>query len=233
MIKRNVCFYVLSLLVLYLLAACSSNGSTTSKLNCSREGEICVTLSTVKSFASSDPIGLKITITSSKDISDLNLTLHTGGEITMDGPQTWENNLSSPSISPGYAYWNFSIKGGQTLTYNRVLHLLPNEGNFNVNVDIVNLSRTIEAQDSFYIHLTKAGGQVILAGTPLPPYTPNLTLPAYGPGTPVPTFITNPTNPGNITTTPVVPLVSTSTPTTQPYPPPSSPTPSPTSHPYP
>ena len=106
---------------------------------------------------------------------------------------------------------------------------------------MVNTGRIIDAEDEFYVHLTKPVGPVILAGTPLPPYTPNLTLPAYGPGTPVPTFVTNPTNQWmvtpsletNITTTPFAPLIATSTPTTQPYPPPSSPTPSPTLHSYP
>ncbi len=235
--RSGICLNILAMLALCYLAACSQGGSAPGRMNCSHGGEVCVSLSTVKSFAISDSVALKITVSSSKDISDLYLTLHTGADITVDGPQTWENDLSSPSIAPGYAYWDFAVKAGQTIIFNRVLHFLQSEGYFNIDVNVVNFGRIIEAEDSFYVLLTQAGGQVIMAGTPLPPHTPNVTSAVYGPGTPVPTFVTNPTNPWmatpvpsvvtNLTSTPIVPLVATSTPLTPPYPPPSSSTPYP------
>jgi hypothetical protein len=78
-----------------LLAACSPGGAASGRVNCSHGGEVCVNLSTVKSFAMGDAVPLKITVTSSKDISDLSITIDTGTEITMDGTQTWENDLSN------------------------------------------------------------------------------------------------------------------------------------------
>ncbi len=193
MIKRIICFSVLSILVLYFLTACSSSGSNTGKTNCSRDGEVCVSLTTANSFKVSDPVFFKISVTSTKEFPDLHLTFHTGAEISMDGSQTWENNISNSSTAPGYAYWNFAIKAGQILTFNRVLHFSSTEGYFNINAEVVNTGRTIDAIDSLYILSSKGDGQVILAGTPLPPYTPNVTSAVYGPGTPAPSLVTNPT----------------------------------------
>ena len=180
-----------------------------------------------------DAVPITITVISSKDISDLELKLQTGTEITINGPQTWENDLSNPSTSPGFAYGDFAIKAGQTLPFNRVLHFPLKEGYFTIVVEVANIGRTIAAEDSFSVLLTKeADGQVSMAETPLPPHTPNDTSGVYGPGTPVPSPLTNPTYPLMVTPV-VVPLVATSTPIAPPYPPPSSPSPSPTAHPYP
>jgi hypothetical protein len=77
-----------------LLAACSPGGAASGRVNCSYEGEVCVSLSTVKTFAMGDAVPITITVTSSKDISDLHLSLHTGAEITINGPQTWESGLT-------------------------------------------------------------------------------------------------------------------------------------------
>ena len=185
-------------------------------------------LSNVKSFAMGDAVPITITVTSSKDISDLGMSINTGMEITMDGPQTWEKNVANPTIDRGVAYGNFSIKAGQTLTFHRVLHFPQKEGYFTIVAEVANIGRTIAAHDYFSVLLTKeAGGQVSMAGTPLPPHTPNVTLPVYGPGTQAPPRLTRPTYP--IMMTPTVPLVSTPVaPASNPYP-----YSSPYSHPYP
>jgi hypothetical protein len=85
---------VLAILATGLLAACSPGGAASGRVNCSYEGEVCVSLSTVKTFAMGDAVPITITVTSSKDISDLHLSLHTGAEITINGPQTWESGLT-------------------------------------------------------------------------------------------------------------------------------------------
>jgi hypothetical protein len=235
----GISLHILVILALCYLAACSPGGPSSGKLNCSHGGEVCITLSTVQSFAAGDPVQLKITVTSSKDITDLNVVLHTGAEVSVDGPQTWENYLTYSSIDKGYAYWNFAIKAGQSLTFNRVLHFPLKEGYFYVSAEVVNLGRIITAVDSFYVVLTQDGGQVIRSGTPLPLLTPKITLQVFGPGTPTPTLYINPTNPWMAThvpspvTSPFVPLVATSTPIPLPYPPPFFPTPYPYPYPYP
>jgi len=227
----RICLLILVIFAISLLSACSPGGVASRRSNCSQGGEVCVNLSTVKSFAMGDPVPLKITVTSSKDFADLNLTLHIGGGITVDGPQTWEKNISNPTIDRGVAYWNFSIKAGQSLTFTRVLHFPQSEGYFNIDVSVVNTGRIIDAEDYFNVLLTKEnGGQVILEGTPLPPHTPNDTSGVYGPGTPTPTLVTNPTY-AHPTSTPVTPFIATST--SPPYPLPSSSPPLQNSVPYP
>jgi len=237
-----ICLNILAVLALGFLAACSPGGSSASRPNCSHGGEVCVSLNMAKSFAMGEPLPLQITVTSSKDFSDLSITLDTGTEITLDGPQTWENFISNSTIDRGIAWWTFSIKAGQTISFNRVLHFPSKEGYFFVLVNVVNTGRIIDAVDSFNVLLEKSGGQVTLPGTPLPPHTPNVTSAVYGPGTPWPTFVIEPTKPWmtagpfpwtTYAPTQSSPLVATSTPTRPPYPPPASPPPSPTSHPYP
>jgi hypothetical protein len=104
-----------------------------------------------------------------------------------------------------------------------------------VIADVVNPGRILEAIDSLYIHLTKEGGIINKEGTPFPPYTPNFTPAAYGPGTPVPTQLlasplpwmmtptlaartSIPSPVTNLTATQFVPLAATSTPLASPYP---------------
>jgi len=220
---------ILSIAII-LQASCYPGG--TQRSNCSHGGEVCVSLSTVKSFAMGEPVPLKITVTSSKDISSLHVTIHTDAEVTMDGPQTWEKDISNPTNDRGFANWDFAIKAGQTRTFNRILHFPQREGYFYVVVVVVNFDQLIEAQESFYAVLTdENGGQVILAGTPLPRHIPKVTPAVYGPGTPKPTLEIMPTSTPEATP---IPLHET-TPVGPPYPQPSPPAFPliPTSSPYP
>jgi hypothetical protein len=231
---------VIWLLILAIFAtgsftACSPGESAHNRMNCSTGGEVCIYLSTVDSFSTGDPVALKVKVTSSNEISDIHLRLHTSPEVTVDGPQGWEDFLSYTSIEMGYADWDFAIKAGQTLTFNRVLHFPVKEGWFYVNAEVVNTGRTLVGTDSFGVLITKGDGKVLREGTPPPPYTPNVTAAAYGPGTPVPTAL--PAQPfpwettslpatdtplppikTNPTPTQLVPLVATSTSTSNPYP---------------
>jgi hypothetical protein len=171
----------------------------------------------------SEPVKLSIKVTSSKDVSDLNVSLHTSADVTTDGTQSWENYLSQTLIQPGYAIWDFAIKAGQTLTFNRVLHFPADEGHFDISTEVVNVGRTLVGTDSFEVHMTKDGGTVYREGTPIPLYTPDATSAAYGPGTPFPTFLlpTNTPSPSLVTSPTsiqIVPLVATSTPLPSPYP---------------
>jgi hypothetical protein len=118
----KICLLILVILALCYLAACSPGGSASGRLHCSKGGEICISLSAVQSFSMGAPVPLQITVSSQKDISDLNVALTIGGDVTVDGPQTWENYLTSSSIIQGIAFWDFGIKAGQSLTFNRVLH---------------------------------------------------------------------------------------------------------------
>lgn len=216
--KRPWIFLLVLSIAISLLVSCYPGGA--QRPNCSHGGEVCVSLSTVKSFAKGGTIPLKITVTSSKDISSLHITIHTNAEITMDGPQTWEKDISNPTNDRGFANWDFAIKAGQTRTFNRVLHLPQKQGYFNVTLDVAGVDRIIDAQDSFYVVLSdENGGQAIFAGTPFPHLTPKVTPAVYGPGTPKPTIQIEPTSTPEATP---IPLHET-TPVGPPYPQPSPP----------
>jgi len=231
--RAGIWLLIWMLLATGSLTACSPGGSAHNQPNCSYGSEVCIYVSTVDTFSPSASVALKIKVTSSKEISDLYLRLHTSSEVKVDGPQGWEDYLSYTSIEPGYADWDFAIMAGQTLTFNRVLHFPTQEGWFYVNAEVVNVGRTLVGKDSFGVLITKDGGFVIREGTPLPPYTPDVTAAAYGPGTPVPTLLPpqpfpwektsspatdTPTPPVKSSPTPteLVPLVATST--SNPYP---------------
>jgi hypothetical protein len=215
----EICLAILVILAACFLDACSSGGS----VKCSAGGEVCIGMSTAPAFSMGSPVSLRITVTSSKDIPDLHVTLAKPAEVIMDGPQSWENYLSTSSNDPLFAYWNFAIKAGQTLTFDRVLHFPSHEGLFDIVAEAVNSGRIIEAVDSFSVQITNNGGHIIRAGTPFLPYTPNVTMAIYGPGTPFPKFMIATNTP-----TPIrfASLVATSTHLTLPYPPPPSITPS-------
>jgi len=186
------------------------------------------------------PMLLNIEVSSTKDYSDLHVLLQTTSGVTVDGPQSWENYLITSVNEPGIVYWDFAIKAGQTLAFNRVLRFPSQEGYYQIIVEVVNKDRSIDAIENFHVLLEHYGAQVIGNGTPIPPYTPNVTSASYGLGTPVPTDVpniqtVNATLATQTTPTPFSPLLATSTPLTSPYPPPpsSSPTPTPQSSPYP
>lgn len=202
------------------LVACAPGGSSPDKVNCSLEGEVCININTVETFPRGDALTLKIEVTSSKDFSDLHVALHALGGIAVDGPENWEKNLSSTFNRPGLATWNFAIRAGQTITFERILHFPSQEGWYSIQAEVVNVGRTIVGIDSFDVLLTKDGGFIVMEGTPPPPYTPDVTSSAYGPGTLSPTFLPAQPFPWEVTHAPVTdtpaPTIKTNPTPTQP-----------------
>ncbi len=223
--KRSmICRLIIVILVGYFVSACSPGVSTSDQPNCSSGGEVCIYLTVAEPIQISKPLNIAIKVTSKKDISDLNVTLHTPSEVTVDGPKNWESNLTFTSIQPGLTSWNFDIKAGQTLTFNRVLHFSQNDGYFYIGAGFIAFNGTLTGIDSFNLQITKGGGVVYREATSIPPYSPNITSAVYGPGTPAPAFLLPSSTPNRTTSintpTQFVPLVATSTPRTSPYPPP-------------
>jgi hypothetical protein len=187
--QSEISLLIIVILAVCSLSACSPGGLFSDKQNCSSDGEVCIHITTVDKFQTGNPINLKIEVTSTKDISDLHVTLRTDYDVKVDGPRNWESYLTTTSIEQGYAGWDFAIKAGQTLSFDRVLHYPAHEGWFYVVASVANVGRTIEGVDSFEVLITSDGGYVLRAGTPPPVYTPNITVAAYSPGTPFPTLI--------------------------------------------
>lgn len=186
--RPEICPLIFVILAACYLAACTSGGSAFNRINCSSGGEICITITPVEPMHFADPVTVMIKVTSSKDISDLHVSLHTLPVVKVDGPRDWESNLSSRTNDPGIATWDFTIKAGQTLTFNRVLHFPPEVGYFDVGVRVATIDQTLVGVDSFTVH-TAHDEKYYKAGTPVPLYTPNVTVAAYGPGTPFPTLV--------------------------------------------
>jgi hypothetical protein len=211
--RPEICFLILVMIASFSLVACSPDGIVSNKMNCSSGGELCITTSVNDTIQFGGPVKLSIKVTSSKDMSDLEVSIHSPSDFTVDGPQGWENFLTYASLQPGYAIWTFDIKAGQTLTFNRVLHFPSKEGYFDIIVVVVNPGGTLIGTDSFTVHMTKNGGVIYGEGTSLPPEVPYVTLPVYGPGTPYPTFL--PTETRIVMPTPMPtqfsPLAATST----------------------
>ncbi len=226
--KLRIFLTGLAIISITLLASCFQSGSSSNAVNCSAGKEVCITIDKVQPFTMGEPMLLNISVHSEKDFTVLHASLQTFSGVTVDGPQTWETYLTTAVNDPGLAYWDFSIKAGQTLTFKRVLRFPPDEGYYWMVVEVVNTGRIYIASESLTVLLEHKGVQVVRNGTPMPPHTPNATMAAYGPGTPAPTFITAPPTRTPFPTpkppsTPSSPLLETS------YPPPSTPTSTPTS----
>jgi len=227
-------FLVCVILVACILTACAQGGavfapggSSSETIHCSEGGEICINLDIIQSFAMKDPVTLKITVTSLKDLDDLHITLHVPGDATVEGIKSWEKNITNTTLEPGYAGWDFPIKAGQSLTFNRVLHFNA-EGYMDFVAEAITPGRSMVAMDDFSVVITGGVGKMYRPGTPLPRMTPIDKSDVYGPGTPVPTFCC-------ATNTPVISHATSAVPTKSSpmlsYPPPSSP--APTLHSYP
>ena len=227
-------------ILLGTLAACTQSGSSPSKPNCSYGGEICLSIkSPDQSFSTSSPFQLEITVSSTKDISDIFLLIENMIDITIDDPNPRESNVTNSSMGRGLSEWNFSIKAGQTNKFIRTFHILPSaEGEYQILVSVFTKDQSIVAREEMYAAVSKSVSEVVREGTPDPTIiVMHNPVTVYGPGTRAPTDL-----PQVITITPrmanpgVTQAVPTSTPVASPnplspYPPP--PTPQPTSSAYP
>ncbi len=231
--RPEICLLILVIIAANSLAACAQGGSEYNQMNCSSEGEVCINVSAAEPINFGKPIKLTIKVTSSKDIPNLHVTLQTPAEVTTDGPQNWENYLSHTLVQPGYAGWDFAIKAGQTLIFNRVLHLPAREDTFFIGAEVITVGRTLVGIDSFYISMTHDGGKIYHSETPIPTVryqvVVSTSFPTVGPSPTFPTLNTPiPSLVIDATPTQFIPLASTSTPRPSPYPGPSQ-SPKPTS----
>lgn len=183
-----------ALAVIFVLAACSQGGGS-NKYKCSQNEEFCIDLQMPDSFSLTDAVPVTLDVTASQDIDYLSVAFQTSsGSVQIDGPETWEEYANDGFIDGNAAIWTFSIKAGETLTFQRNLHFPDRDGNFTVIVSVVTKGRSLEASDVVNIQTKNQRGKVYRSGTKVPPMSPDGTAPSYGPGTPAPTWITYPTD---------------------------------------
>ncbi len=229
--RLEYCLLILVIMATLTLTACAQGRPAYGPGNCSTGREVCISEGAVEPIHFAEPVKLTIKVTSSKEIPNLHVTLQMPAEVTTDGPQDWENYLTHILVQPGYAGWDFAIKAGQSLTFNRALHLPAREDTFFIGAEVVTVGRTLVGTDSFYIVMTHDGGKIYHSETPIPTARyqvvvstsfptlgPSPTFPAPNTPTPSPVINTTPTQ--------FIPPAATFTPSTSPYP-------GPTSSPYP
>jgi hypothetical protein len=186
----NILLVIFVMLVSEFLTACAPGGSASGNSNCSAKGSLCITVSTDSDpkFAVRYRVTLKILVTSQNNLPETFVVLHLNGGVILDGPQSWENYLSHSSYDQGLVTWNFPIKAGQTLTFNRVVRFPKEDGSYNITVTVGTPVEPMAGSDSFDVFVLGESGSIIRAGTPIPLHTPKDNSGVYGPGTPVPTY---------------------------------------------
>ncbi len=213
--------------LLVSLTACTSGSPNQG--GCSEDGELCIALHAEEPIRFGSQVIVTITVTSKKDIADLGVSLSHDADVTIEGPQTWEDNVRRSNTFLGGASWLVSINENQPLTFIRKLYLPPREGMFSVITEASTPDLRIAV--SITIIMTSQGGKVYLSGTsipitegPLPTMNPSMleTLRARPTETPFQTLTPYPTSTGTPTSAYPPPeqrfAPPTIMPTKQPYP---------------
>jgi hypothetical protein len=192
-------YFFLCMLLLVSLTACTTASSSNG--GCSENGEVCVSISAEEPIQYGEPVILTITAISGKNLTNLGVSLYYDIDVVVEGPDSWENNLTETAIFNGGASWIVTAYANQPLTFMRKLQLPPHEGLFPI---IVEASTTdLRAADSITIYITAQGGTILLSGTsipnivnPVPTMNPSLrqTMNARSTDTPFPTLTPLPTN---------------------------------------
>ncbi len=188
-----------SILLIVGLTACAG-ASSFGKHNCSAGGEVCIEVCVDEPIFFGEPVIVTITVTSEKNISRLGVSLYHNVDITVEGPQGWEEDLQNVTIYKSGASWGVPITASRPAIFIRKLILSPREGDFYIIARASTLE--LEAVDMIRIYITKEGGKVYRSGTPIP-ITPGplptidsdtlATLQAMPTATPYPTMPPVPT----------------------------------------
>lgn len=217
--------------ILAFLAGCVG-GAWVGKPNCSRGGEVCVTIEVAEPIRWGEPIIVTIKVTAKRDISDLRVSLnHWPGRdsgVVVEGPEGWEVEVREKKVAEFAASWKTDVKANKPSVFVCKVRLLAEME--------VRLSAAVYRPDLGYISsgvsvlLTRKGGVVnptpeVLPGTPELAVTmpPGWWLTPFPTATPWPTPPPTPTDP-----LPRRPVTPTPTPPVSPFLSPLSPLPAPT-----
>jgi len=216
--------WILAILMLVLVGCRGSIAPTGWR--CS-EG-LCVKIKVVEPVRWGEPVTVIISVTAEKDVADLGVWLNHDQGVTVEGPQGWEENVKDRKIGEMAASWKVDVKANKPLVFMRKVHLPQREGEIELSAAVYRADLGYLV-DSVSIYLTREGGKVYYAGTPVPitpwPLPVYIVTPGSSP-TPQPTFTPTPTLPP--TPTPPRSPLATPTPLAYPF---TSPLPTPMSYP--
>lgn len=201
--------FVISLLLLATLSACTGTGmppegaptpsevspaSSGPEFRCSEREKWCIRLTAEEPIQMGEPIVLKVTVTSEKDLPNLYIQLFSvePKNVLFEKPdlQGWNERE---------AIWTDNAKADQPLASFHKLLLPEEEGYYQIIVYAGMVGGSLVA-DEITIYLTKDGGKVYFANTPIP--TVIVTEPPYIPDSPTPTSIPTPVPLGAETSSP-------------------------------
>ncbi len=185
--KKTVALALFVLLVTGIIACSPGGGFQTQSSTCSYGGEICVHIILPETFDPTNPVPFKISVTSNKDLPTLQISILSDKNLVFDTPKRLEDSITKNISTPGVVIWVFSIKAGETIIFDRSLHLPQQAGNYQIVAEAVSFNRVIDAKEDIGILITDNKGYVLRSGTPMPPFIAIITPEIYGPGTPVPT----------------------------------------------
>ena len=195
----------LILVLIAVLAACM--GGMVRDPRCTPGGEICIKIEVDEPIRWGEPVTVKITVTSSKDLPRVGVSIYTFPPATVEGPSGWEATSREGMVWKGGAGWLTDVRIGQPMVFTRTVRLpLLEEGSSRFELQAnVSTPQGPRGSDSVTIYFTDEGAKVYYSGTPLPIITRLIDqtvittpLPSFTPlptRTPFPTPSPTPTHP--------------------------------------
>lgn len=151
---------------MFLLAGCWEKAAP-GDWQCKRG--LCVKIKATEPIRWGEPITVTISTTADRDIPDLGVSVfvYPYSSVIVEGPENWEKGAQEGAVFEGGAGWRVNIKANQPATFTRVLRLPSLEGPFEI-MGSATTKQGLRAVDSVRIYLTREGGEVYYANTPMP-----------------------------------------------------------------
>ena len=186
------------------LTACAAP-SGPGAFRCDEEEKTCVKLTVDEPIKPNQPVNVKITITSEKNIPDLKVSLAS----YPPGKASIEEEPGMLSSKGGGAAWTTNVHAKQPITVTSKIRLPNVEQEYGKHVEI-ELHAGIQyggntITDFLTIYVTSQGSKVYYAGTPIP-------IPGWTPGQPAPAVPVTPLSTSAFTPTPTPILYPNPTP---------------------
>jgi hypothetical protein len=150
-----------------LLAGLSACGGVSAPGGGKCNNGICISVQAAEPIRVEEPITITISVTMEKEIPELKVFLYSYPPVLIEDGQTWTERGVN---------WEINTKATGSQVFTRKVRVPPKEGVFDLIAEAY--APSVRVVDSLSIHLTRDGGKVYLAGTPVPLGTPGKPVPA-------------------------------------------------------
>lgn len=165
--KMKLAWIWICILLLATLAACGAPGGSSSREGCNDEEKVCIKLTVAEPITTGQPVEVTITVTSEKDIPNLELGL---GYFALGKKIVIDEEPGLPSQKDDKIRWTASIQANRPLVVKRKVRFPRGEGEYDV-IDLIasaQLRGVKVIRSSVRVHLTSQGGKAYYSGTPIP-----------------------------------------------------------------